>query len=166
MNSKLLKILSPKKRVFSSTPKINFPIAIFIKSQSGLPINLINTPMSRISCRKVKKILKKNFRKKTLLLKVIWLYPKERTVEIQFFYELFNICLFQTNYRYSVLCDLNLDKLKQRFPIKCECHKGGVSNGFVSYFYILHSAQSYIKVFPILSSGMLVCVSSKSFQIW
>ena len=120
--------------------------------------------MSRISCRKVKKILKKNFRKKTLLLKVIWLYPKERTVEIQFFYELFNNCLFQTNYRYSVLWPY-LDKLKQRFPIKCECHKGGVSYGFVSYFYILHSAKSYIKVFPILSSGMLVCVIV-SVRLW
>ena len=53
---------TPVKRVFSSNPKINFPIVIFIKSQSGLPINIVYTLMTRINCLKVKKFRKKKIK--------------------------------------------------------------------------------------------------------
>ena len=60
---------TPVKRVFSSNPKINFPIVIFIKSQSGLPINIVYTLMTRINCLKVKKFRKKKFKKKKIFKK-------------------------------------------------------------------------------------------------
>ena len=42
---------TPQKRCESGTSKINFLHSIFKSSKSGLPMNLINTPMPRVSCR-------------------------------------------------------------------------------------------------------------------
>ena len=41
-----------KKRGVNQVPqKLTSSIAFFKSSQSGLPLNLLNTPMSRVSCR-------------------------------------------------------------------------------------------------------------------
>ena len=43
---------NPQKEGVNQVPrKWTSPIAIFISLQSGLPMDLINTPMSRVSCR-------------------------------------------------------------------------------------------------------------------
>ena len=62
---------TPKRGVNQVPEKLTSSIAFFKSLQSGLPINLINTPMSRVSCPKEenpekKKIEKKNFWKKKI----------------------------------------------------------------------------------------------------
>ena len=59
---------TPPKRGVNQVPqKLTSSIAFFKSLQSGLPMNLINTPMPRVSCRNDENPEKKNFEKKIFL---------------------------------------------------------------------------------------------------
>ena len=52
---------TPKRGFFQVPRKLTSSIAFFKSLQSGLPINLINTPMSRVSCPRDENSEKKKF---------------------------------------------------------------------------------------------------------
>ena len=87
--SGFLKVIhAPKtpKRGFLQVPrKLTSSIAFFKSLQSGLPINLINTPMSRVSCPKEENPEKKNFEKKNFFWFIFWIF---------FFFKIFFLRIF------------------------------------------------------------------------
>ena len=67
---------TPKRGFFQVPRKLTSSIAFFKSLHPGLPINLINTPISRVYCRR-KKILRKFFIRKKILRKFflkIWFF--------------------------------------------------------------------------------------------
>ena len=81
--SAFLKVIhapNTSKRGVNQVPQKSIsPIAFFKSLQSGLPMNLINTPMPRVSCRNDENPEKKNFEKKKF----------EKKIKKKFFFQKF-----------------------------------------------------------------------------